>query len=156
MKLQYESNARGYFQEREEIEAKIILETNWLSYFNEHVILDTPIEDPKTLDNSDLLTFHQIMIQTLKGFIDTNRESESMCAFILAVYERSKTELENRFHNYPQGSGFLDYLSARSEREQRDNARITGSMCPNCGSADIASYGDKWKCRNCKKLFRKH
>jgi predicted RNA-binding Zn-ribbon protein involved in translation (DUF1610 family) len=155
MKLSFESNISGYFQEREQIEGKVILETNWLSYFSEYVTTETEFEDPKFLDDSDLLTFHQITIEALKRFIDAHRETETLCNHVLAVYRDTKTELEKRFPEFPRGDGFTDYLEARTEREVRDSARITGSMCPNCGSTDISSYGDKWRCRTCQKLWRK-
>jgi len=154
MKLLYESNTLEYFKKRMEIEEHILTSTDWLLYFEEH-IHEPELEDPSTLDDSDLLTIHKVFIEVLKKAIDSHQETEPTCTKVLTLYQKTKTELESRFADYPRGDSFTDYLEARTEREQRDNARISGSMCPNCGSRDITSYGDKWKCRTCRKLWRK-
>lgn len=155
MKLSLEGDNRAYFLKRAEIEERILKETNWLAYFLDNV-QDPELEDPKTLDDSDLLTIHQVFIEILKKSIDAHQENEPMCTKVLALYRKSKTELETRFADYPREDGFEDYLEARTQREGRSDARKTGEFCIFCGSEKIRSNGDKWQCRNCKKLFRKH
>lgn len=159
MSQQFEGNTQGYFKLREEIESKVISETNWSSYFSEHVTLDMQFEDPKTLCDSDLLTFHQISLETLKRFIDSRLEKEplgfSLCVYVRAIYSDTKAELETRFADYPKGDGFADYLSAREQREGKETARKTGEYCIHCGSKNVRSNGDKWQCDDCKRQTRK-
>jgi hypothetical protein len=41
----FEGNARGYFQERERLEERIILENDWLSFWQNCSWLDEPLEN---------------------------------------------------------------------------------------------------------------
>jgi hypothetical protein len=154
MRLSLESATLEYFKKREEIEERVILTTNWLAYFVEN-IHEPEFEEPSTLDDSDLLTAHKVLIEALKRFIDSHQESDPTCTYILTVYRKFKTELEKRFPDYPKGDGFLDYLEARTEREGKSDARRTGEFCIHCGSKNVRSNGDKWQCDDCKKQFRK-
>lgn len=84
------------------------------------------------------------------------RESEPICAFVLAIYEHTRKELENRFENYPQGNGFLDYLGACTQREGKEDARKNSEYCINCGSKNVRSNGTMWSCDDCERHFRKY
>lgn len=154
MKLSLESNNLQYFQKREEIEAHILETTNWFTYFLDN-IREPEFEDPSTLDDSDLLTFHKVLIEALKRAIDSHNESDPTCTYILSVYYKTKAELEKRFADYPKGNGFLDYLETRTQREGKSEARKTGAFCIFCGSENVRSNGDKWQCGDCEKQFRK-
>jgi hypothetical protein len=84
------------------------------------------------------------------------REKESLCDYVRAVYSDTKQELENRFADYPRGDGFEDYLSVRTQREGKEDARKSGEYCINCGSKNVRSNGTMWSCDDCKRHFRKH
>jgi len=161
MKMQFEGDLRGYQLLRTELEEKVILSTNWLAYFLENTTTDIPIEDLKTLDDSSLLTFHQITIEFLKKLIDGNQEKEplgeSLCDYVRTIYSDTKAECETRFPEFPKGDGFADYLDTREQREGKSEARKTGAYCIFCGadSKNIRKNGDKWKCDFCGKQFRK-
>jgi len=45
MSMQFEGNERGYFALRAEIEAKIILETAWLGFWQNCEFLEEPLEN---------------------------------------------------------------------------------------------------------------
>ena len=154
MKMFYESNTLEYFKKRMEIEEHILNSTDWLLYFIDHV-QDSELEDPSTLDESDLLTVHKVFIEVLKKAIDSHQENEPMCTKVLTLYRKSKTELEHRFADYPREDSFEDYLSTRELREGKFEARKTGEFCINCGSTEVRSNGSQWKCDTCGKQFRK-
>ena len=144
-----------YFAHRAKTEETVILGTYWSSFFDECTWLNEPVEDPKTLTDSDLVTFQLVIIQALKSYIDLNREQEPNVQRLHEIYLKLKSELETRKLHDPSRDGFQAYIEARTERDQFDTARQLGNICIHCGSKNVTSNGSMWSCGDCGKSFRK-
>ena len=155
-----------YFGHRANVERQFILSNNWISFWDNCTWLTNPttedVEDVKTLSNSDLETYCIILGKSLKQYCDENRETDPKCLMLYEFYKLVKSEIVQRpsLSDFPSGDGYQDYIANKADYQKEQNkvetARVTGSECPHCGSTDIASYGEKWRCRDCKKLWRKH
>jgi len=157
MSMQFEGNERGYFALRAEIEAKIILETAWLGFWQNCEFLEEPLENLADFRDSELLTLNQILVQSLKAFIDAHEENNTICLMLRAMHEETVSDIRRRFPNeLGNGDGFLDYLNSRSESEHAESYRSSGEKCINCGSKNVHSKGAEWKCFDCGKRFSKH
>jgi hypothetical protein len=168
------SHAKDYFALRRDMEEKVILETNWSSSFDECIWLNEPLEDPKTLSDSDLVTFQLVIIQALKGYIDNHREQDPNAQRLHQIYLSLKSELVNRNLDDSGSDGFQSYLSRREKQEQENNrleessrteqeekniqleeARVSGSICPYCQSVNVKKNGNSFQCKNCGRYWRK-
>ena len=85
-----------------------------------------------------------VTIQALKSYIDNSEEKSEKCLAIHELYLNLKSAPSSQIP-FPKGDSFEDYLSLRNYREEIEDARISGSICPSCGSHDIKSYGSNWK-----------
>jgi hypothetical protein len=155
MKLQFEGNEKGYFRLREEIEEKVILETNWLPFWKDCEFLDEPLENLTLFTDSDLLTLNQVLVESLKDFIDVHLENDSICIRLRELREATFMNLRTRFPELGDEDGFQEYLGDRERRENKEDYRKTGSQCIHCGSENVTSYGKEWLCKSCGKRFRK-
>jgi hypothetical protein len=149
------NTARSYFELREKIENQIIASEDWISYFQ-----NVSVEELKNLNLSlcssrELKILMLITIQALKSFIDNSEEESEKCRAIHELYLKLKSALSSQIA-FPKGDSFLDYLNLRTYREEIEETRISGSICPSCSSHDIKSFGQNWKCRTCGREFRKH
>lgn len=146
---------RTYFELREKIENQIIASEDWVSYFQ-----NVSVEELKNLNLSlcssrDLKTLMLVTIQALKAYIDNSEEKGEKSLALHDLYLKLKTSLSSQIP-FPSGDSFLDYLNLREYRSELEETRISGSLCPSCGSHDIKSFGQNWKCRSCGREFRKH
>jgi translation initiation factor 2 beta subunit (eIF-2beta)/eIF-5 len=140
----------SYFRLRNEIEDKVISETDFYTLF-ENVPL-SEIEN-QTLDPKTLML---IVIEALKQYADNGEELYPKCLLLQNIYLSLKETLSSEIPNYPQEDGFIEYLKTKQHRIDLESARITGSICPFCESTDVKSFGANWKCRKCGREFRKH
>lgn len=157
------SKVEDYLRVLEAVQQDMILNTTYISFFDS-MPFDFPsledVHEVKTLENSDILQFIVILNHALSQYIDTEKENLEPCQKLYAYYKLLKKEAINRNPNYPKEDGFLDYLNSRNERlEQKaklEKARVEGNICIHCGSENVKSYGNMWKCFDCKRKFRKH
>ena len=151
------NTARPYFELREKIENQIIASEDWVSYFQNIDLTELrDFSNNLSLCSShDLKTLMLVTIQALKSFIDNKEEESEKCLVIHELYLKLKTSLSSEIP-FPSGDSYEEYLGLRNYREEIENARVSGSICPSCGSHDIKSFGQNWKCRTCGREFRKH
>lgn len=145
-------NLHQYFLKREELELKIINSSFPYAFFSETTLEQIVALDPYLIDKKTLML---IIIESLKSFVDNGDEQNPKCILLHNLYLKLKKELSAEIP-FEEDDGFLDYLNARTMREQQQDARFSGSVCIFCGSEDVASYGTMWKCRTCGRSFRKH
>jgi len=74
------------------------------------------------------------------------------------VYFTKRGEIEKKVINELLKKKQPEIEQANREQENLlEKARVTGSICPHCGSENVRSYGKaEWKCYTCGKRFRKH
>jgi hypothetical protein len=149
------NTARPYFELREKIRNEIIASEDWVNYFQ-----NVSVEELKNLNLSlcssrELKILMLITIQALKSYVDNTEEKSEKCLVIHELYKNLKTSLSSQIV-FPSGDSFEDYLGLRNYRTEIEDARISGSICPSCGSYDIKSFGQNWKCRSCGREYRKH
>jgi hypothetical protein len=155
MKMQYDGNERGYFALRAELEAKVILETAWLAFWQNCKFLNEPLENLDLFTDSELLTFNQILVESLKDFIDAHEENNEICLMLRAMHEKTVSDIRRRFPNeLPDGDGFEDYLNSRSQSEHAESYRGSGERCIYCNGSNIHSKGDEWVCFDCRERHR--
>lgn len=156
LKEQFDGNQRGYFKLRADIESSLILETNWLAFWKECAFLDKPLENLELFSDSDLLTLNQVLVESLKDFIDAHEEKNEICLRLNDFHKKTFANLRLRFPDeLSHGDGFTDYLEDRDSREHKEDYRKTGSHCIHCNSEKVTSHGKEWKCSDCGKRFRK-
>jgi len=157
------SSQIAYFSQLEKEVESTVLNSDYIAYFDS-VSFDYPsLEDTReleTLETSDILQFIVMLNHALAQYIDAFRENEDTTQKLYAFYELLKKEACSRIPSYPKEDGYTDYLNSRNERlEQKqklEKARVEGNICVHCGSSDVRSHGDKWKCFECGRKFRKH
>jgi hypothetical protein len=155
MSLQFDGNTSGYFKFRAELETKVILETSWLSFWQNCTFLDEPLENLGLFTDSDLLTLNQVLVESLKDFVDAHQENNEICRKLRTMHETTFANLRTRFPELRDGDGFQEYLESREESEHREDYRVSGKRCIHCGSESVRSNGNHWQCDSCKRGFRK-
>jgi len=136
------SNIRDYAYLRAKKEEEVVLTTNWFSLFDACDWINEPIGDISEYSDSNLAILQLIVIQALKGSIDSREERSSNCQTLYARYKKPKTELVRRGID-EKGDSYQTYLAEREAREQErtllEQTRYTGSMCPYCHSTKVKS-----------------
>lgn len=97
-------------------------------------------------------TLKFMLNDALARLIDAGKENDEKTQIIHSKY----LELQRL---YPELSDETDlfelYLSGRKQRLLVERYRETGEGCPYCLGTHIQSYGDKFKCVDCKHYWRK-
>jgi hypothetical protein len=151
------NTARSYFELREKIENQIIASEDWVSYF-QNIDLTELRDFSNNLSgcsSREQKTLMLVTIQALKSFIDNSEEKSEKCLVIHELYLKLKSALSSQIA-FPKGDSFQDYLNLRNYRTEIEETRISGSICPSCGSHEVKSYGQNWKCKSCFREWRKH
>lgn len=156
-------NLYGELNKKKEFD--LILSEDWL-----HVLEDLKIgfptkEDEKAvleMHDFDLFKMNQIFIEASKIIIDEGEGESELARRIHAYYLLLKPELEARIPEYASlkgRDGFLEYLASREERKAKtellEQTRITGKICPECGSTNTVKDGASFRCKDCGRYWRK-
>lgn len=144
---QKHQHPEDYMKLRNEIEDRVIFETDFYNLFEQ-----SDIENMCPIDEKTLML---VVIQALKQYADNEDTENPKCVYLHNLYLKLKTSLCAEIP-FEDSDGFTDYLNLRAQREEIEDSRITGSICRFCGSHDIGSNGALWICRTCGRQFRKH
>lgn len=148
------SRLEDYFRLKQEAESKYISSTGFYDFFEKASLAEIEgmsiySEPPNFWNEATLL---EILIDTLKRFVDNEESLSEKVAVIYSKYQALKTH----FPYLPEGDALKEFVASKGQREEVENARETGNICPKCLGHDIASKGKEWQCRSCHKRFRKH
>ena len=160
-------NVQAYFLKRQNVRNDLILDSNWVQFFQTCGFLENPknedIKALEVLDSGLLADYHILVCQALKRFIENELENSTEALILHQYYNLIKIEINSRIEmpKLPEKDAFLDYVRNKQQYREQENllekARVTGSICPHCGSENVRSYGKaEWKCYTCGKRFRKH
>ena len=59
--------------------------------------------------------------------------------------------------HFPEQHAQISQELAKIHQKHNQNTKAKAKIkCPECGSTNIKSYGDSWKCRQCGRKFLKH
>ncbi len=147
-------SVKQYFEKRNTIEDEIIINTSFaFSFFdNESTLSQIEQLDPDIIDSKTLML---CVIESLKGYVSQERETDVKCLVLHNLYLRLKKELSSEIP-FEEEDGFLEFVASKGQRAELEKTRETGIVCLKCGSHTIASKGAEWQCRDCGKRFRKH
>ncbi|MGA3061449.1 MAG: hypothetical protein ABSD92_13925 [Candidatus Bathyarchaeia archaeon] len=148
-------STRQYLMRREAIEEDVIRSGFPYAFFNEECIVEE-IRDIR-LDVLDKKTLMWLVIEALKGFVDSELADNPKAVLLHGLYLQLRNELKAilPFQSDCE-DGFIEYLASKDERTELEGARESGSICIVCGSHAVSSKGAEWVCRDCGKRFRKH
>jgi hypothetical protein len=157
MHMKYAGNNLGFSAFWADVQIKVIEQTAWKPYWQQ-MDLENSTLDLALLRDYDVTVLLNCMGDGLGEFIDSNQENDLVCIKLRELYNTTCAELRKRDSTFnPAGKDrFEEYLAERGDREEIDNARVTGSRCIHCGSSDVHSKGKEWQCGSCGKRFRKH
>jgi hypothetical protein len=149
------SKPESYFQIKQEVESKYIGTTGFYDFFKNASLdeirgMSIDNQAPNFRNEAVLL---EILINTLMRFVDDEKTLSEKAILINEKYQTLKTH----FPFLPQdGNSLKEYMSFKGQREEVENTRVSGSICPSCLGHNIRSKGKEWQCRSCGKRFRKH
>ena len=153
------ANVRDYASLRTKKEEEIIRTTNWTAFFDSCSWINEPMEDPSKYSDSTLICLELIIIQALKGYVDSRDENNPNCQTLYGHYKALKIELCKRGVVDDTNDSYQTYLKDRDAREEKTNllerTRYTGEMCPYCYSTEVKADGNSWRCKKCGKYWRK-
>lgn len=135
-----------YMKLRNEIEDRVIFETDFYSLSEQ-----SDIENMCPIDEKTLML---VTIEALKQYADNEDTENPKCVYLHNLYLKLKESLSSQIP-FEKEDRFLDYLNSKEERRALENVRFTGAFCPSCGSKRIISNGHSWKCKDCEHEFRK-
>jgi len=151
------THLESYFALREEKTERAIFKTDWRTWFEKNATLQE-LEDlakNPSMCPFDHKTLMLIVIEGLKSYADNLDEKNPKCSALHEIYLKLKSALSIQIP-FPEGDGFEDYLNQKPQREAQETARFSGEICIFCGSRNVRSCGDMWKCYSCLRKFRKH
>ena len=156
-------NIDAYFNRRASINTKLVKETNLTDFWQRCQWLAKPTEtdlrDLSILCDDDLTEYHILIFHSLIDLAKQDLENTESCKNLHEFYKLTKSEMIKRGILSNPDDAFEEYLQDReahkSQAERMEEARKTGEFCPHCDSKNIISDGHSWRCKDCKKRFRK-
>lgn len=155
-------SAEAYFTKREKLRNKII-NGSWLRFWEKASWLKIPTKSEiEELTNYRLMTYYHVVCVSLKELLECKLESSEQAKILHKWYLLMKQEINSRKNlpKMPKSDSFIIDLETRNKRQKLakklEKARVTGNICIHCGSTNVIGWGDKWKCKDCGRYFRKH
>lgn len=146
----------AYFHYKGELENKCIFSGDLFELFEKatvNEIKELSLDCDSAPDFLNSFTLYFILNDTLARLIDAEREKEEKTHVLLSKYR----EIQQRYPECADSEDlFTKYLATRQQRKLAENYKLTGEGCPYCLGTHIQSYGDKYRCVDCKHYWRKH
>jgi hypothetical protein len=159
-------NIHEYGIFRANLEENLVLDVDfrpWIERLNLTAPTQSDYEMVVNLSDDDLMRDVVVLNHALSRYIDSFSETSRTCQTLHSFYKLLKLEVMRRptLKFFPSGDGFSEYLEKRVERIAENSelidARRCGNICIFCQSKNVKSYSStEWKCKDCKRRFRKH
>jgi len=165
-KAKEEQYQKRYFSRLENAYGKAIKTNSWVRFWQTCTWLTYPskedLEYLPYVSDFELANAHLVLCYSLRAFQDENLESSEECKKLYEFYKLTKPEINKRksMPQLPEKDAFIDYQKHSKAYQKEKNkwsiARKTGKPCPYCNSENVVSDGHSWRCKDCKKYWRKH